>query len=125
PPPRRTARRVGGQTGGASARSGSPRSEDSLTPGGLRQESALTLLLFSDAGLLADPAAEVVQLGAVDVADLRDLELLDLGRVQRERPLHADAERVLPHGERLARPRALALDHDALVDLDAAPLALD
>ena len=45
--------------------------------------------------------------------------------MQRERPLDADAERLLAHGERLAHPGALALDDDALEDLDAAALALD
>src|SRR4029079_6930290 len=66
-----------------------------------------------------------VELRAVDVADHRDLELLDLRRVQRERPLHADAEGLLADGERLARARALALDDDALEHLDALAAALD
>ena len=39
------------------------------------------------AGLPAELAAEVVELGAVDVADRGDLDLLDLRRMQRERPL--------------------------------------
>ena len=64
-----------------------------------------TLLLLADARLLADLAAQVVELRAVDVADRLHLDLLDLGRVQRERPLHADAERLLADGERLARRR--------------------
>ena len=42
-----------------------------------------------------------------------------------ERPLDADAERLLAHGEGLAHARALALDDDALEDLDTAALALD
>ncbi len=45
--------------------------------------------------------------------------------MERERPLDADSERLLAHGERLSGPRALALDDDALEDLDAAPLTLD
>jgi hypothetical protein len=45
--------------------------------------------------------------------------------VHRERPLDADAERLLADGKGLTDPCALALDHDALEDLDAAPLALD
>jgi hypothetical protein len=81
--------------------------------------------LLADAGLLADAAAQVVELRAVDVADRRDLDPLDLRGVQGERPLHADAERLLPDGEGLARTGALPLDDDALVDLDAAALALD
>ena len=54
-----------------------------------------------------------------------DLELLDLRRVQRERPLDADAEGLLADGEGLARARALALEDDALEDLGAAAVALD
>ncbi len=42
-----------------------------------------------------------------------------------ERPLDPDAERLLADGERLAHARALALDDDALEDLNAAALALD
>ena len=58
-------------------------------------------------------------------ADRGDLDLLDLRRVERERPLDTDAERLLPHRERLADPRALALDDDAFEDLHAAALTLD
>ncbi len=47
------------------------------------------------------------------------------GRVHREHALHADAEGLLAHGERLARAVALALDHDALEHLHAAARALD
>src|SRR5581483_2157024 len=73
---------------------------------------------LADAGLLADLAAEVVELGAIDVADRADLDLVDLRRVQRERPLDADAEVVLADGEGLAGAGALPLDHEALEDLD-------
>jgi hypothetical protein len=45
--------------------------------------------------------------------------------VQRERPLHADAEGLLADRERLADAVALALDHDALEHLGAASRALD
>ena len=45
--------------------------------------------------------------------------------MERERALDPDAERLLADGERLAGAGALALDDDALVDLDAAALALD
>src|SRR5262249_19423755 len=64
-------------------------------------------------------------LRAADVADRADLDLFDLRRVKRERPLDPDAERVLAHRERLPRPGALSLDDDPLEDLDAPPLALD
>jgi hypothetical protein len=45
--------------------------------------------------------------------------------VERERPLDTDAERLLADRERLTHARALALDDDALEDLDAAALSLD
>ena len=74
---------------------------------------------------LADLPAQVVELRPPHVAAGGHLELLDLRRVQRERPLDADAEGLLAHGERLARAAALALDHDALEDLGAAAVPLD
>ena len=79
------------------------------------------LAQLADASLLADLAAQVVQLRAVHVADRVDLDLVDLRRMQRERALDADAEGVLADGEGLARARALPLDHDPLEHLD--PLA--
>src|SRR5690349_14412030 len=85
----------------------------------------LALAQLAHASLLADLAAQVVELRAVDVADRRHVDLVDLRRVQRERPLHADAERVLSDGERLAGSGALALDHDPLEHLDALAAALD
>jgi hypothetical protein len=45
--------------------------------------------------------------------------------VEREGSLDADAERLLADGERLAHACALALDDDALEDLDATALAFD
>ena len=45
--------------------------------------------------------------------------------MQRERPLDADAERLLTDRERLAYAMALALDDDALEHLGAAAGALD
>ena len=80
---------------------------------------------LADAGALADAAAQVVELGAADVAAGGDLDALDLRRVHRERALHADAEGLLAHGEGLAHAVALALDDDALEDLGAAAGALD
>src|SRR4051794_36382810 len=93
--------------------------------GGALLRLAWPLLLLAHARLLADLAAEVVELRAADVADRLHLDLVDLGRMQGERPLDADAEGLLADGERLARASALALDHDALEDLDPAALALD
>ena len=45
--------------------------------------------------------------------------------MERERALDSDPERLLAHGERLPHAGALALDDDALEDLDAAALSLD
>ncbi len=45
--------------------------------------------------------------------------------MERERSLDADAERLLADGERLANAGPLALDDDALEDLDSAALPLD
>src|SRR3954447_4432362 len=93
---------------------------------GTRLRRPLSVLSqLADARLAPDLAAEVVQLRAVDVADRRDVDLVDLRRMERERSLDADAERLLPHGERLACPRALALEHDSLEHLDPLPLPLD
>src|SRR4051794_11111809 len=80
---------------------------------------------LADAGALADPAAQVVELGAPDVAAGGHLDLLDLGAVQRERALDADAEGLLADREGLAHALTLALDDDAFEDLRAAPRALD
>src|SRR6185295_16787239 len=80
---------------------------------------------LAHAGALADALAQVVELGAPDVTAGGDVDLLDLRRVQRERPLDADAEGLLAHRERLAGAVALALDDDAFEDLRAAARALD
>jgi hypothetical protein len=45
--------------------------------------------------------------------------------VERERPLDTHSERLLAHGERLTRARALTLDDDALEGLEAPACALD
>ena len=76
---------------------------------------------LGDPGALADPAAQVVELGPADVAAGDDLEPLDLRRVDREGPLDADPERLLADREGLAGAGAAAGDHDALEDLGAPP----
>src|SRR3954452_4365252 len=55
---------------------------------------------------LADAAAQVVELGAPDVAAGGELQSLELRRVQRERALDADAEGLLAHREGLAHSLA-------------------
>src|SRR3954447_17496222 len=84
---------------------------------GVVQDAALDHFLgtgvaaLADAGALADTAAQVVQLGAPHIAAGRDLDPLDLGRVQRERALDTHAEGLLANGEGLADALALTLDH--------------
>src|SRR5204862_4745428 len=93
---------------------------------GLRAGGAGAVLAqLPDPSLLPDLATEVVQLGPVHVADRRDLDLVDLRRVERERPLDTDAEGLLADSERLARAGPLALEDDSLEDLDPVALALD
>src|SRR5688572_26891164 len=65
----------------------------------LRPTRTRGLAQLADPRLLPDLAAQVIELGAVDVADRPDLDPLDLRRVHRERPLDAYAERLLAHGE--------------------------
>src|SRR5437763_505391 len=74
---------------------------------------------------LAHALAQVIELGAANVAASGDLHALDLWRMQGKRALHAHAEGLLAHGECLACAVALALDHDALEDLYAPARALD
>jgi hypothetical protein len=80
---------------------------------------------LADARLLPHFGAQVVELGAVDVADRLHLDLVDLRRVERERALDPDPERLLADGERLPDAGALALDDNALEHLDAPALTLD
>src|SRR3954454_23960318 len=98
---------------------------------GVVEQAALDDLLgagvaaLAHPGTLANATAQVVELGAPHVAAGRDLDLLDLRRVQRERALDADAEGLLADGEGLADALALALDDHALEDLRTATRALD
>src|SRR4029077_642056 len=102
-----------------------------LVGDGAVQQLALDDLLrpdraaLADAGALAHTAARVVELRAPYLAAGGHLDLLDLRRMQRERALDADAERLLADREGLAHAVALALDHDALEHLRAATRALD
>src|SRR5262249_39100640 len=80
---------------------------------------------LADARGLPDAVAEVVQLGPAHITASSDLDALDLRRVQRERALYTDAERLLADGERLADAVALALDHDALEHLGPLARSLD
>src|ERR671911_1329461 len=81
--------------------------------------------LLADLRRLAPEVAQVVKLGPPDVAASHALDLVDHRCMQWKGALDADAEAHLADGERLTYTRALAADHDALEDLDAAPAALD
>src|SRR5215218_3134121 len=112
---------------GGSARSPScPRSSlvrlnKAALPGSGASGAALLLDLRRPAG----PIAQVVELGPADVAPGDQLDLGDAGRVHREGPLDADAERDLADGEGLAQAAALAAQDEALEDLDPLPAPLD
>src|SRR5947208_5306929 len=81
--------------------------------------------LLLDLRRLTAQFAQVVQLGAPDVAAGHDLDLLHDRGVQREGPLDTDAEADLADREGLLQATTLAADHDTLEDLDAGPVALD
>src|SRR4051794_30597511 len=85
--------------------------------------SAVALLL--DLGGLPRASPQVVQLGPPHVAPGDELDLGDDRRVDGERPLHADLEAQLAHGEGLLQARALPGDDVALEDLDPLAAALD
>src|SRR3954468_6517255 len=70
-------------------------------------------------GGLADPLAQEVQLGAPDLAVANDVDLVDPGAVDLERPLDADARRDLPDGDGSGDPAAAEPHDGALEDLDA------
>src|SRR5271167_183066 len=73
--------------------------------------------LFLDLGRFADPIAQVVQLGASDVAFSDPLNLGDYRRMDRKRPLDPDPETDLADREGLADTGALTPDGGALEHL--------
>src|SRR5579872_5967163 len=64
-----------------------------MTVGMLRVPTAPALPLFLDAALLADLLPKIIQLRPAYAPLAEDLDLLNAGRVQRERALDADAVR--------------------------------
>ena len=81
--------------------------------------------LLANAGGLAHAIAEVVELGATNVAVTDNLELGNLGAVQREGALNAHGEANLADGEGLASTLAAHADDVALEDLLTSAVALD
>src|SRR5262245_31620903 len=83
------------------------------------------VLLLRDARGFAAAAAQIIELGAADLAAADDLDGIDHGRIERENALHALAVGNLAHGEILVEAGAGAADAHALIALDAGALALD
>ena len=75
--------------------------------------------VLGDAGRLAAAVAQVIELGAADLAAAHDLDGLDQRRVDREDALDALAVGNLANREVLLEARAGAGDADALIGLDA------
>ena len=86
--------------------------------GALRRRGAGVRAL-EDAGRLAATAAEIVELGATDLAAADDLDLGDVGRVDRENALDALAVGDLADSEALVDAGAGAANDDAFVGLQA------
>src|SRR5271170_6485486 len=83
------------------------------------------ILPLGDARRLAAAAAQIIELGAANLAAAHHLDRVDHRRIQRKHALDALAVRNLAHGEVLVEARAGAADADALVGLHAGALAFD
>src|SRR5689334_1583004 len=82
------------------------------------RESVYRLLpLLLDLGSLAPEIAEVVELGAADIAPGHDLDPVQRRAVDRVGALDPDPEADLANREGLAQAGTLAPDDDALEDL--------
>src|SRR5207249_10997496 len=73
----------------------------------------------ANASLFTDLSAQVVEAGLAHVSVAEDLDLVDPGRVDQERPLHAHAVGDPADGEVAAQPAAGDADDRALEDLNA------
>ena len=78
---------------------------------------------LGDAGRLAAAIAQIIELGAPDLAAPHDLDRIDHRRIDREDALDALAVGDLADGEALVEAAAVAGDADALIGLDAGALA--
>ena len=79
--------------------------------------------LFLDLGSLTNLVTKVIELSAVNVAATSYLDLLDLGRVNRESTLYTNREADLANREGLTGRSAMTADNIALEDLDALAVA--
>ena len=71
-----------------------------------------------DAGSFAAEVAEIIELGTADIAEHDDFDLGDLGAVNGESTLNADAVRDFANGECFTNATAAATNHGTLVNLD-------
>ena len=81
--------------------------------------------LLLDTGLLTGQIAEVVDAGAANHTNLVDLDLLDMGRVEREDTFDAHTVGNLADGEHLGLALTLDLDNHTPEALEALLAALD
>src|SRR5690606_39571283 len=81
-------------------------------------------LVLEDAGRLAAPVAQVIELGPADLAALQHLDAVDVGAEHRKDALDALAIGDLADREALGNAGPGACDHDALVGLQALLVAL-
>src|SRR3979490_1014344 len=87
--------------------------------------AAAVLLALADAGRLAAQTAQVIQLGAPDLAAAHHLDRVDHRRIQRKDALDAFPIGDLADREVLVQAAAGAADAHALIGLHARALALD
>src|SRR5262245_46834840 len=105
-----------------------------LTPPSLLRRSGARLIAavgialagaLGDAGRLAAPAAEVIELGAAHPTTAHHLDRVDHRRIEREHALDSLAIGNLPDREILVEPVPGTADAHALIGLHAGTLALD
>ena len=91
-----------------------------------RAENFFAMLLlddFAQSRRLADPVAQIVQLRSSHSAVADDVDVVDLGGMKGERPLHADAEGKTSDGEGLSDAAVSERDDDALKRLQSLSVA--
>src|ERR1700726_1116240 len=82
-------------------------------------------LLLDDTGRLAAEIAQVIKLGAANLAAAHQLDRVDHRRHHREYPFHAFAVGDLANREALVEPAAGTPDANALIGLHARTVAFD
>src|SRR5919197_2213427 len=86
---------------------------------------AAMVLLLADARGFAAAAAQIIKLGAANLAAAHDFDRVDHRRIERKHAFHAFAVGNLAHREILVQARARAPDANALIGLDTRALAFD